>query len=350
MRRIFFFGVALLAITTAAPAAAQSCLVPTSQLVSGGPGKDGIPALSRPRSMSALEGTAAWAADTLVLGVVIGGEARAYPHNIMWWHEIVNDVVGGVPIALSYCPLTGSGMVYEPLVRGRVSEFGVSGLLFDNNLVLYDRNQPETLWSQMRVEGLCGAEAGKKPALLPVTQSTWAAWRALHPDTTILHPDTGHRRTYTVYPYGTYDRLDNTSLLFPQAFLDPRRPMKELVFGFTHAGVSRAWPYGALGLRAAINDRVAERAVLVVWDREAQMAVGFDRTLGEQTLEFDLALDEAGGFPFRLRDRQTGSLWNLDGLAVEGPLAGTTLPRLATYSAMWFAWASFHRGTELYLP
>lgn len=345
--RPILFGLALLAL--AAPkVAGQSCLVPNNQLVSGGPGKDGIPALTRPRTMGAVEGATAWAPDTLVLGVVIGGEARAYPHNILWWHEIVNDVVGGQPIALSYCPLTGSGMVYEPLVRDRVSDFGVSGLLFDNNLVLYDRNQPETLWSQMRVQGICGAEAGRKPRLLPVTQSTWAAWRALHPETTILHPDTGHRRSYSVYPYGTYDRLDDSSLLFPQSFVDPRRPMKELVFGFTQEGVSRAWPYGALGERAAINDHVGARAVLVVWDQQAQMAIGFDRTVGEQTFEFEL--EEAGGFPFRLRDRQTGSLWSLDGLAVEGPLAVTPLPRLATFSAMWFAWASFHRGTELYLP
>lgn len=352
MRRCTFASAALaLALAGASsPALAQNCIVPSGQIVSGGPGKDGIPALSRPRLMSAAEGTVAWAEDTLVLGVVIAGEARAYPHNILWWHEIVNDVVGGQPIALSYCPLTGSGMVYDPQVRGRASEFGVSGLLFDNNLVLYDRNQPETLWSQMRVEGICGAEAGRKPALLPVTQSTWAAWSALHPETTVLHPDTGHRRTYTVYPYGTYDRLDDTSLLFPQSFVDPRRPLKELVFGFTHEGVSRAWAYGSLGERSAINDAVAGRPVLVVFDRAAAMAVGFDRKLGEQTLEFDVV--EGAGFPFRLRDRQTGSLWDLDGRAVEGPLAvaAAQLPRLATYSAMWFAWASFHRGTELYEP
>ena len=132
-----------------------SCLVPESQLVSGGPGHDGIPALSNPVFVTASDGDTFLAPGALVLGVVEGGEARAYPHNVLWWHEIINDELGGAPITVSYCPLTGSGMVYEPRIGGQTLNFGVSGLLFDNNLVLFDRS----------TDSLCGDE--DEPCLEP---------------------------------------------------------------------------------------------------------------------------------------------------------------------------------------
>lgn len=173
----------------------SSCPVPSSRLVDGGPGRDGIPALTNPRRVSAASGDAFLCTDSLVLGVAFGGEARAYPHNVFWWHEIVNDVVGGRPIVLSYCPLTGSGMAYDPVIGGQTLNFGVSGLLFDNNLVLFDRAS-DSLWSQMRVEGICGRFARTVPVLLPVAQSTWAAWKALHPETTVVSFDQGFSRNY----------------------------------------------------------------------------------------------------------------------------------------------------------
>jgi hypothetical protein len=179
-----------------------SCLVPESELVSGGPGRDGIPALDRPVVVTADEGDEMYAPSALVLGVVAGGEARAYPHGILWWHEIVNDVLGGVPVVVSHCPLTGSGMIYDPRIGAQELNFGVSGLLFDNNLVLFDR-ATESLWSQMRVQAVCGSLASTRPPLRPVVQTTWAAWRAWHPDTTVLSTNTGFARNYAQYPYGT---------------------------------------------------------------------------------------------------------------------------------------------------
>ncbi len=321
-----------------------SCLVPESQLVSGGPGRDGIPALSNPVFVTASDGDTFLAPGALVLGVVEGGEARAYPHNVLWWHEIINDELGGVPITVSYCPLTGSGMVYEPRIGGQTLNFGVSGLLFDNNLVLFDRST-DSLWSQMRVQSVCGNLRGTEPALKPVVQSTWAAWKALHPETTVVSFATGFARNYGQYPYGAYDQLGNTQLLFPQSAIDPRRPMKELVIGVIEGGVTRAYPYGELGQRSAINDVVGGRPVVIVFDAEAEMALAFDRRAGGETLTFEVA---GSGFPFRLRDVETGSEWTLDGQAVGGPLAGSTISQVATYSAMWFAWAAFNSNTELF--
>ncbi len=325
---------------------ADNCLIPSSQLVNGGPGRDGIPALNRPAAVAAAAGDQFLAPDALVLGVSLGGQARAYPHNVLWWHEIVNDDLGGRPITVSYCPLTGSGMVYDPAIAGQTLNFGVSGLLFDNNLVLFDR-ATESLWSQMRVQGVCGRLAGTPAPLAPVTQSTWAGWKALHPETTVVSFNTGFSRNYNQYPYGTYDQLNDNSLLFPQSFIDPRRPMKELVLGIVHEGTARAYPYGPLGERTVINDTVGGRAVLVVFDRATEMAIAFEREVAGRVLSFEAA--EATGFPFRLRDRETGTWWNLTGTAVSGPQAGRRLSQVATYSAMWFAWASFNRGTELFL-
>lgn len=332
---------------TAAGAAGSDCLIPSSQLVNGGPGRDGIPALNRPPAVPAAAGDQFLAPGALVLGMAVGGQARAYPHNVLWWHEIVNDELGGRPIAVSYCPLTGSGMVYDPAIGGQTLNFGVSGLLFDNNLVLFDRTT-ESLWSQMRVQAVCGSFSGTAPSLLPVVQSTWAAWKALHPETTVVSFDTGFRRNYNQYPYGTYDQIGDNSLLFPQSFLDPRRPMKELVLGIREGATARAYSYGALGERAAVNDAVGGRTVLVVFDRAGEMALAFDRDVAGGRLSFEIV--EATGFPFGLRDRETGTVWDLTGAALAGPLAGGRLKPVATYSAMWFAWASFNRGTELYVP
>jgi hypothetical protein len=327
------------------PALAQECIVPTRQLFSGGPGKDGIPSLRNPLTVSASVADRFLTPDALVLGVSINGESRAYPHNILWWHEIVNDELGGERITVSYCPLTGSGMVYGPVVDGRALVFGVSGLLFENNLVLFDRGS-ESLWSQMQVQAICGSLSETRPTLLPVVQSTWQAWKSLHPDTTVVGLDTGYRRNYDVYPYGTYDQLFDDSTLFPVGFLDARLSKKELVLGIVHDGVTRAYPYEGLGERTVINDDVAGRAVMVVYDRGAKMAVAFDRQVGERLLSFEAV--EGAGFPFLVRDLETGSNWDLTGLAVDGELSGTRIEPVATYSAMWFAWAVFHQGTEIY--
>lgn len=323
---------------------ADACLIPRSQLVSGGPGRDGIPALTNPVLVSASEGDAFLTDGSLVLGVAEGGEPRAYPHNVLWWHEIVNDVVGGVPITVSYCPLTGSGMVYDSRIGGTTLNFGVSGLLFDNNLVLFDRST-ESLWSQMSVLSVCGTLGGTAPTLKPVLQATWGAWKTLHPDTTVVSFTTGFSRNYDQYPYGAYDQLGNDELLFPQSEVDRRRPMKELVLGIVEPGQTKAYPYGELGPRSVVNDTVGNRPVAVVFDAGAEMVVAFDRRTGGETLTLELV---DGGFPFRLRDLETSSEWTLTGEAVDGPLTGSILPQVATYTAMWFAWAAFNDGSELY--
>ncbi len=347
---------AFVAMLLGAPLALEAqCLIPQNLIVSGGPGKDGIPSLTNPEVVPAATGDTFLFPEDLVLGVVVNGEARAYPHAVMWWHEIVNDVLGGRPILVTFCPLTGSGIVYDPVMDGAQQNFGVSGLLFDNNLILFDR-RTDSLWSQMRLESICGALSGTRPALLPVVQSTWAAWKALYPETTVVSFKTGFSRNYDVYPYGDYDQLDNTQLLFPQTRIDPRLPMKENVLGIRHDGVARAYSMTRmreLGPRLAINDDVRGLPVLVAFHAASGLAIPFDRRVGateqaREVLEFDIV--EGEGFLFKLRDRQTGSIWNLDGVAISGPLEGERLRKLPTFTAFWFAWAAFNLDSEIHVP
>ena len=338
----------LLGLAVAASASGQ-CLVPDNLIVSGGPGKDGIPALTNPEVVPADAGDSFLLATDLVLGVVVNGEARAYPHAVLWWHEIVNDVLGGRPILVTFCPLTGSGIVHDPVLDGQLHNFGVSGLLFDNNLIMFDRTT-DSLWSQMRRESICGDFRSTRPPLLPVVQSTWAAWKAMHPETSVVSFNTGFPRNYNRYPYGAYDQIDNDQLLFPHSSIDERLPMKENVLGITHAGTARAYSMTLLGdvaIRQVVNDVVNGLSVVIAFDAPSELAIPFDRTLESgEVLTFNLA--EGDGFPFQIRDQQTGSVWNLDGLAVSGPLAGERLRPIPTFTSFWFAWASFNPGTELF--
>jgi hypothetical protein len=160
--------------------------------------------------------------------------------------------------------------------------------------------------------------------------------------------NTGFSRNYRQYPYGGYDQIGDDSLLFPARRRDRRRPLKELTLGVVRATGVKGYPYGALGERSAVNDEVGGRPVLVVFDAEAQMALAFDRQADGETLTFEV--EGTNGFPFHLRDVEAGSRWTLDGAAVGGPLTGSRIEQIATFSAMWFAWAIFQPDTELYAP
>ena len=352
---------ALVTVTLLPANAAAQCLVSEADIVSGA-ARDAIPALTNPETISAAEADLLLAPTDTVLGVVQNGEARAYPMRVLWWHEIVNDVLGGVPIAVSYCPLTGSSLVYDPVLDGQHMIFGTSGLLFDNNLIMYDRTSL-SLWSQMMVSGICGSYISHRPSLYPVTETTWAGWKAMHPDTTAISFDTGYSRDSDRYPYGDYDTVSSTRLLFPHSFMDDRLPLKALVHGIAHDGTARAYPLDDLTAsesRVALNDQINGRALLVVVDRVRGMVVSFDRRVrfrnkkGKwKTKKFFFDVVDGEGFPFLLKDRQTGSTWNLQGVPVGGELVDNVedggLPRIAdAYNAFWFGWASFNRDTQIY--
>lgn len=204
-------------------------LVPRDQILRGGPPRDGIPALTRPEAIPAREATYL-RPDDVVVGVELEGEARAYPLRILVWHEVANDVLGGTPIAVTYCPLCNSVMVFDRRVDGRTLEFGVSGLLYQSNVLLYDRRSSggtESLWNQIQMRAVAGpaARAGHALALLPSTMTRWSEWRARHPGTTVLSARTGFGRDYADSPYGAYFATDE--LMFPVE-KKPRRTIERL--------------------------------------------------------------------------------------------------------------------------
>jgi hypothetical protein len=324
-----------------------SCSIPESQIVSGGVPIDGIPAMSDPELVSADDPSATYVRTwDRVIGIEIDDIYIAIPHNILWWHEIVNFNALSTPLAVTYCPLTGSSMVFDRTAAGG-AEFGVSGLLFQNNLILYDRSEEQSLWPQMMRGARCGPRDGQMLDMVPAIEMRWDAWVALHPDTKVISINSSLNRNYQQYPYGDYESLNNTRTLFPQSDFDGRRPPKERVLGIPYAnGGGMAFPFTALdsgGSRFVVHSKAEGEDIVVFWDHDSKAAVAFNAPLEGQVLEFELVEG-------RYLDVQTGSEWTLDGRAISGSLEGKRLVQVEnSYVAFWFAWATFVPSTDLWL-
>ena len=320
----------------------------------GGPGKDGIPALNNPPFV-APEEVSYVQDDQLVLGLVVDGVARAYPHNIGWWHEIVNDEIAGHFVSVTFCPLTGTGLAFEVADRGHF-ELGVSGLIYNSNLIMYDRRDGKSLYAQMYFTAFQGSRRGESLRLLPITETTLGTWKRLHPDTEVIALGSGtfDESLYAKYPYGSY-RTDNRL----RSSLDPvmnrnSNPFagdhgwKELTLGVRLNGEPKAYVFEDLGERIAINDHLGGEDILVVWDRDSQLALPYWRQVDGQSLTF--TLDPDVGFPFSLVDEETGSRWDILGVATEGPLAGKRLVQIPAHNSFWFAWVTFWLETDKWTP
>ncbi|HEU5321707.1 MAG TPA: DUF3179 domain-containing protein [Methylomirabilota bacterium] len=328
-------------------------LVPVEEIVPGGPPPDGIPAIDRPAFVS--PAAAAWLSEREpVLALRIGDDARAYPLQILTWHEIVNDVVGGVPVAVTFCPLCNSAIVFDRLVDGVILDFGTSGRLYRSDLVMYDR-QTHSLWAQMEGRAIVGARAGERLRLLPANTVAFGEWRAAHPQGRVLSRETGFERRYGVNPYEHYDEPGLAPFLY-RGRLDPRRPPKERVVGVRLGEAARAYPWSALARQPVVHDRLAGERLVIFYRAGTLSALGhaamrqardvgatgvFSPVVEGRALTFQAV---AHGF----RDRETGTTWSLLGHAVRGPLAGRRLRAIPHVDAFWFAWAAFHPGTSLH--
>ena len=324
------------------------CSVSRSALADGGPPPDGIPSLQNPEFVDPDAPGASYLRDRdRVIGIVVDGEAWAIPHNIGWWHEIVNlDFDSGLQLAVTYCPLTGSSLVFDREVVGGAT-FGVSGLLFQNNLILFDRNDPASLWFQMDRQARCGNADGTRLAKYPSMETTWYGWRSLHPETRVVGGDTGMDRNYQVYPYGNYEATGG--LLFDQPNVDTRRFVKERTLGVPEDDGRNALvvPFGELedaeeGAVAVARGDARGGPVVIFWDERAQGAMAFRPVSEGTTFTFSVEGD-------RIVDQETGSSWRVDGLAEEGPMANRRLePIPEAYVAFWFAWLAFHPEAEMW--
>jgi hypothetical protein len=329
-------------------------LVPLEEIVSGGPPPDGIPAIDRP-AFEAPPAADRWlAGKEPVLAVEVNGDARAYPLQILIWHENVNDTVGGRPLVVTYCPLCNSGLAFDRVVEGATLDFGTSGRLYRSDLVMYDR-QTHSLWSQMEGRAIVGARAGTRLGLVPANTLAWEDWQAMHPGGKVLARATGHRRAYGWNPYVGYDRPGSSAFLF-SGRPDPRRPLKERVVGLVRGGQARAYPWPVLERLGVVHDTLAGEPVVVFHRAGALSALDHERIAESRavgaTAVHDPRVDgkiltftpAADGFT----DRETGSAWTLLGRAVRGPLAGRRLATIPHVDAFWFAWAAFHPATTLY--
>jgi hypothetical protein len=242
------------------------------EIYDGGPGKDGIPAILHPKFILAAEDDRALLKkDDRVLGFVHKGQARAYPIKILNWHEIVNDRIGDASTVVTFCPLCGTGMVFDSQVNGRKLTFGVSGLLYQSDMLLYD-HQTESLWSQIKSEAVTGSLTGARLKLLPSTHTNWESWKALYPDTRVLSADTGFRRDYDQDPYQGYETSER--LMFGVNATSRKYHPKEKVIGLKLGKVVKAYPFSELSkVKSPVKDILGKTTVLIIYDQKSRTAI-----------------------------------------------------------------------------
>ncbi len=277
----------------------SDALVPVAEIHGGGPAKDGIPALDHPAFIAA-DQVGFLKAEDRVLGLKRHGVAKAYPIAILNWHEVINDRFAAEPVVITFCPLCGTGMGFLATIDGRALDFGVSGLLYNSDVLLYDR-QTQSLWSQLMTTAITGSMKGRQLTALPVMHTAWADWRRRHPQTLVLSPDTGHPRDYGRDPYAGYAQSEQ--VMFPLRFNNRRLHPKESVIGVERDGRFKAYPFSALEKSGtSFSDRIGDYPVRIDYNAAHRSGRVFDAS-------------------------------------------GQEIPSVIGF---WFAWFAFHPQTEVY--
>lgn len=329
--------------------------VPYAEILSGGPPKDGIPALDRPRFVDVAAANE-WLHDQEpVILVRVGDDARAYPLQILMWHEIVNDTVGDLPLAVTYCPLCNTGIAFIRRVDEQVLDFGTTGRLRFSNLIMYDR-QTESWWQQADGEAIAGELAGRRLSFYPALLVAWADFKAAYPHGRVLSRETGYRRDYGRNPYVGYDAIRTRPFLYE----GPETPATLLamarVLTLDLGGEAVAYPYEVLAREGVVNDTVGGMPVVVFWQAGTasaldDAAVAMGRDVGAAAA-FAAELD-GRRLTFRrearaIRDVETGSTWDVLGRAIAGELNGRQLTPVVGINHFWFSWAAFRPDTRVY--
>jgi len=277
----------------------DDALIEPAEIYEGGPPRDGIPALDDPVFVDAEDGGFIRGHDR-VLGLNLNGVAKAYPIRILNYHEVVNDSFDGTPVTVTYCPLCGSGMAFSSVAAGSFKSFGVSGLLYNSDVLLYDR-ETESLWSQIMGKAVSGLLKGEELTPIALTHTTWNDWQTTYPGTLVLSTKTGHMRNYDRDPYEGYS--ETSGVMFPLRHTDSRYGAKELVVGVEIDGQFKAYPFRSLPRRQdSLNDKFAGEEISLVYDRQNKSAKVLDSS-------------------------------------------GKEIPTVTLY---WFAWAAFHPETQVY--
>jgi len=324
-------------------------LLPVDKILDGGPGRDGIPSLDSPVFAPAREINYVHD-DRKVLGVSLGGVEKAYPLQVLDWHEIVNDRVGSRQVTISHCPLTGTGIGFNRIVKNRPVEFGVSGLIYRNNLIPYDRFTNSN-WSQMQMRAVSGEMAGTLLEPITIIETTWKTWKQMFPDSQVLTTETGFVRLYDKFLYGRNYSTSHSQFLFPVEKFDDRLPNKEPVHAVLlnpeqgAEAMVRVYPILDFDEDVEIiNDTIGNQKIVVAGSSGFSFGTAFKSTLKDGTeLTFEAFKDS---LPVIMTD-QEGNKWTLFGLAVEGPRAGSNLQVLRSYTGYWFAFADMFSNVEI---
>lgn len=271
-----------------------------SEVLSGGPGRDGIPSIDNPKFIS-IEAVDFLRDEDMVIGLVRGDTARAYPLRILVWHEIVNDIIENDAVAVTYCPLCGTAMVFDRNIDGKTRTFGVSGLLYRSDVLMYDR-ETESLWSQLGMKAISGPAVGQKLTWLPSEQLTWKAWREKYPHGDVLSTDTGHLRNYGGDAYTSYFASEKPMFPVPQTRTELKD--KAWVIGIIVNGTAKAYPVDLLPSGKAIEDTIGNSKIVVLYNTDKKHA----QVTGDE---------------------------------------GQQIPSLM---AFWFAWQAFYPETSLWQP
>ncbi|MEZ4706260.1 MAG: DUF3179 domain-containing protein [Caldilineaceae bacterium] len=329
-------------------------IVEWDEILSGGPPKDGIPSVDDP-TFESVAAAREWLTDRdPVIYFAHNEDVRAYPLAILIWHEIVNDKVGGLPVAVTFCPLCNASIVFDATIGGEAHQFGTTGRLRNSDLVMYDR-VTESWWQQFTGQALVGDYVGRQLDFLPSQVISFGDFAAAFPNGQVLQRP-AIDRSYGANPYAGYDSTEGRPFLFTGE-LDTRLPATERVVGVEWDGNVMAYPFSAVADAGVINDEWAGAAIVVMHKtgtasaldsrtisegRDVGSVAVFKREVDGQTLTFSTNAD--GTFS----DAETGSTWNILGKAVAGELEGGQLERVLSFDHFWFAWAAFFPETSLY--
>lgn len=321
------------------------------EIISGGVPRDGIPPIDNPTFESIDEASTWLQPQSPVIAFELNGIARAYPLAILTRHEIVNDILGDTPVAVTFCPLCNSAVVFERTIDGQVLRLGVSGLLRNSDLIMWD-DVTQSWWQQFTGEGIVGAYTGRMLTLLPSQVVGFGAFVEQYPEGEVLSRG---GRSYGSNPYVGYDSSARPFLFLGEP--DQRLFPTERVLAGLVGGEAIAYPFEILAEEIVINDTVGDLEVVAIWQpgatsaldrssiddsRDVGMAALYNRALDGQILTFSV---DADGM---IRDDQTGSVWNVFGTAIEGELRGSQLRQELAFPHFWFAWAAFRPETRLY--
>lgn len=330
--------------------------VPLEEIVSGGPPRDGIPPIDDPAFVAASEADG-WLGDREpVIAVSHGGAAKAYPLQILIWHEIVNDSLGNEPLAVTFCPLCNSAVAFKRRHGSRVLDFGTTGRLRYSDLVMWDR-QTETWWQQLTGEAIIGALAGERLETVPASIVSYKTFKDTHPQGLVLDRPADSFRDYGRNPYTGYDDVDNLPFLY-HGDRDPRLPPMERVVAVSLGDVDKAYPYRLLADQRVVDDAVEGQRLVVLYSRGTASALDASRiaeardagSTGVFIPDVDgkqLTLSASGD---QFTDAETGSTWNVLGKAVDGPLAGAQLEPVVHGDYFAFAWLAFRPDTLIHKP